>query len=584
MEDNQFELIDVEQLLKDGESITLEFKESSGSISKDIWETYSAFANTYGGKILLGIHENTKEEMKKTKTKYTIVGMKNIQKRLKEFWDAMNGDKVSTNILMDRDVMAVKADDKDVLLIRVPVADYKKRPVYINGNPMKGTFRRNFEGDYHCTEEEIRAMIRDSSDVGIDGRLLPGSSMDDIDLESLQAYRNLFNAYKIGHPFSNLDNKGFLRNLGGYIFDRKTGEEGLTAAGLLMFGKGLSIREYYENLGMDYIDRSHLETGQRWSDRIAIDGTWENNLFQFATKVLAKITADLPKPFQLNGVIRTELDGVRQSVREALVNMIIHADYQIMGQLRVEKFEDGFLFSNPGNLKIPVTEIFKGECTASRNPKIAMMFRTIGFCENIGSGFPTILQAWNSENWRSPDLYNSLENRRVDLRLWMCETLPHQAKSKLFELYGQDYQSLSEDEQIVLASAALEGSVTPLRIQTLLKEDLEDIVDLLNKLTKEEYLLRKTTGKKQEYSVNDQYAKTVLSIIDLSEDQITETDEILINLLKSHGCVTNKMIIDSVSSINSLSGASKAMDKFVKKGIVFKEKEGRTILYKLVQA
>lgn len=72
--------------------------------------------------------------MKKTKTKYTIVGMKNIQKRLKEFWDAMNGDKVSTNILMDRDVMAVKADDKDVLLIRVPVADYKKRPVYRQPN------------------------------------------------------------------------------------------------------------------------------------------------------------------------------------------------------------------------------------------------------------------------------------------------------------------------------------------------------------------------------------------------------------------------------------------------------------------
>ena len=47
-------------------------------------------------------------------------------------------------------------------------ADYKQRPVYINGNPIKGSYKRNNEGDYHCTEEEVKAMLRDANDSGND--------------------------------------------------------------------------------------------------------------------------------------------------------------------------------------------------------------------------------------------------------------------------------------------------------------------------------------------------------------------------------------------------------------------------------
>lgn len=70
---------------------------------------------------------------------------------------------------MDSDVGVCNVKGADIIFIHVPRAEYKYRPVYINENPMKGTFKRNHEGDYHCTADEVRAMFRDSNDSGNDG-------------------------------------------------------------------------------------------------------------------------------------------------------------------------------------------------------------------------------------------------------------------------------------------------------------------------------------------------------------------------------------------------------------------------------
>ena len=64
---------DIHQLLLKGERITLECKEAKNAVPKSIWESYSAFANTVGGTILLGIKENTKE--KNPAKRFTITGV-----------------------------------------------------------------------------------------------------------------------------------------------------------------------------------------------------------------------------------------------------------------------------------------------------------------------------------------------------------------------------------------------------------------------------------------------------------------------------------------------------------------------------
>ena len=54
------------------------------------------------------------------------------------------------------------------MVIYVPVAKHEQKPVYINDDLFGGTFRRNWEGDYHCTPSEVKSMLRDQTEDTID--------------------------------------------------------------------------------------------------------------------------------------------------------------------------------------------------------------------------------------------------------------------------------------------------------------------------------------------------------------------------------------------------------------------------------
>ena len=293
--------------------------------------------------------------------RFEITGISNPSNLKKEFFDTLNSDKVNRNILTDADVEIVPYGEASLICIQVPQADYRRRPIFINGDMMKGTFKRNYEGDYHCTEDEVKAMMRDSNDAGNDGVLMENYDMNDVDPTTLSAYRNRFRTANPEHLWNGYDDKEFLRNMGGYTKDRSTGRTGLTLAGLLMFGKGLAIRERFDNLRMDYLDMTNLAPESRWSDRLTYDGRWENNLYNFFTRVLAKLVSDIKRPFMLKGVERADDTTLHKAIREALTNLIIHADYMIAGILKVEKRNDRFVFSNPGSLKLPLVDIYEGD-------------------------------------------------------------------------------------------------------------------------------------------------------------------------------------------------------------------------------
>ena len=120
-------------------------------------------------------------------------------------------------------MQAVPVDGRDLLLIGVRRAARAQRPVFVNGNSLTGTYKRNFEGDYHCTEAEVRQMLRDASDEPQDVAVLDGFGLADLDAESLKAYRNRFASHNPDHPFLAMDDRALLERLGGWRRERVSG-------------------------------------------------------------------------------------------------------------------------------------------------------------------------------------------------------------------------------------------------------------------------------------------------------------------------------------------------------------------------
>lgn len=567
-------------LLKYGEHISLECKKAEGSLPKSLWETYSAFANTVGGTILLGIEENPK--VKDISQRFCIGTIKNPDQLLKDFWNTVNSEKVSSNVLVSDHVSVEKYEGQTIIRIDVPQASYHQRPVYINGNPLKGSFKRNHEGDYHCTEEEVKSMLRDASDTGNDGGLLDGYTMDDIDPETLKAYRIEYELHNPDHVWNGIDNKSFLRNLGGYTVDRTTGKEGLTTAGLLMFGTGLAIRERFENIRMDYLDESNLTPERRWNDRLTYDGMWENNLYNFIKRTMPKLVKDIRRPFQLSGMRRIDDTPVHKAIREAVINLVIHTDYHITGVLKIVKRDDGFLFSNPGNLKLSVSSIYEGGNSRARNPHIQTMLRMIGMGDNIGSGFPTILNAWNEENWRKPDLSENTELHMVELKLWTLSLMPQECTEYLHRLMGSLYDCLPPEDQIILCTTYLEREITNSRIQILLNMHSTDVGKHLYELVQRNMLLVSPNGRWTTYRLNEEYKAQAeqLNLYDIpsSQPDLIDTDQLIYEFICENGFITTQQVV-AITRITTTAGASIALNRLIKKELVEKKRNGRHIYY-----
>ena len=515
---------DIKDLMLYGERINIEYKEAAGDLPKSLWETYSAFANTIGGVIVLGIkeHRNRYEE-----DRFEIKGVADADKMLKSFWDTINSDKVSRNILFDDDVECIDYEGKTLIAIHVPMANYTMRPVYINKNLLSGSFKRNYEGDYHCTDEEVKSMLRDANENGNDGLMLENYDMNDIDLPTLHAYRNHFKISNLDHVFNHLDDKEFLRNMGGMTTDRITRREGLTMAGLMMFGKGLPVRDRFDNIRMDYIDKTNLIGDSRWSDRLTYDGTWENNLFNFFTRVMPKLTADLKRPFKLEGMERIDDTPVHKAVREAMTNMIIHADLFITGVLKVEKHDKEFLFSNPGSLKLPIEDIMNGGNSKARNPRIQNMLRMIGFGDNIGSGYPTILRAWKDEHWRKPTLLDRTELRQVDLTMPMISLLPESVLNAMKAYYGEEtYHAMTSEEQMILAYVWNGDSISNTELQQLLGLNSIEVGKILHQMVVKQLLNKENKNRWTTYTLlKDDNADTTSEEKTDVTDNVTDKDK-----------------------------------------------------------
>ena len=468
----------------------LEFKSAKGGLPKSLWETYSAMANTHGGVILLGVENDGK-----------LTGVADPDRLKKSFWDTINNrGKVSANLLSDADMATFSHGGATILAIRIPQAARRQRPVFLGQNPLTGTFRRNYEGDYHCTEQEVGRMLSDRSEEPADSRILEYFTLDDLDTASLQQYRNRFASHHPTHPWLEEDDKGLLAKLGGWRRDRTTGIEGLTVAGLLMFGKDEAIREAMPQYHVDYREKLSPDPDIRWTDRLTTDGTWCANLYKFNLRVFQRLAQDLKLPFKLDeNLFRMGETVVHEAVREALVNTLIHTDYRGQGGIVIEKYADRFEFSNPGSLLVSFDQLMAGNVSECRNKTLQTMFMLIGLGEKAGSGIDKIRRGWASQHWRSPKISDQFQPDRVKWSLPMVSLIPDDALERLKDLFGSKFRRFSKLEVQALVTAELEGVVDNARMRQITGGHPAEMTIVLQRLVGKTALIQEGYGRWTRY-------------------------------------------------------------------------------------
>lgn len=140
------------------ESAQVEFKlaggrDGQGQLPEDIWATYSSFANTLGGEIILGVREE--------RGHFSIEGIPNPLPVLQEFWEILdNPNRTSHNILAISDVQIIEIMNKKLIRIRVPLAPEHLKPIYVGGDPYTGSYFRVGDADMHASRRQVNLLLR----------------------------------------------------------------------------------------------------------------------------------------------------------------------------------------------------------------------------------------------------------------------------------------------------------------------------------------------------------------------------------------------------------------------------------------
>lgn len=144
----------LDTLLEKSECDELEYKSAAGGFPESFWETYSAFANTEGGIIVFGVAEKDGQFF------LDKLSEKQIEKYRKDFWNNVNNKStISCNLMKSDDLVVGNFNEFPFMVFFIPRAGREQRPVYRTQNPYNGTFKRNYEGDYKCTEKEVQRIL-----------------------------------------------------------------------------------------------------------------------------------------------------------------------------------------------------------------------------------------------------------------------------------------------------------------------------------------------------------------------------------------------------------------------------------------
>jgi ATP-dependent DNA helicase RecG len=372
-------------IIEEGESEVREFKER---FNTDAIETAVAFANTRGGRIVIGVSDSG-----------TLVAQEFPKEVLRDYVNRI-ATATEPSVIPEAEKLATSRGDVIVLSI----TEFPLKPVATRGR----CYRRAGSTTRQMTPSEIAEMHVRSTGQSMDAVIVPGKTKEDIDLERVREYMRLASEQK-RRAFLNSETPWQVLKKLELVKD----VDKITRAAILLFGKNPQ-----SPLTQAVVHAGRLREKVNIMDNVIIEGA----IIDQVEKTVEFIKKNLHVRFEITGKPqRKEIwDYPLLAIREAVINAICHRDYGHVSDIQIKIMEDALQVWSPGFLpfNLTVADLLDPMHSSSpRNKLIAQIFYDIGLIERYGSGIHRILDACKEAKQPEPLLENFSGGFRIKFSL-----------------------------------------------------------------------------------------------------------------------------------------------------------------------
>ena len=440
-------------------------RKSARKDDKEIAKHISAFANSAGGKLVIGIEDDGE-----------VTGFKRDGARdIENFERAALTTCTPTPIVRRDRIHVVNSSGEDDLILVLDIEASTSHSVARASDDE--VFLRQNDRSVRLNREQVLALEYDKGQRVFEDELVEDSSLDDVDHEVLDRYKEILGTDAPDEQV--LRSRRFMR------------DGRLTVAGALLFAQDPSAMMPQARVRVLRYDGVKMETGER------LNITKERFFCGPLPKVIQgayELISSMLREFQFLGS-----DGKFQTVPEypefawfeGLVNAVTHRDYSFRGDyIRVSMFDDRLEIVSPGALPNIVTLDNMRTTRYSRNPRVARTLVEFGWVRELNEGVKRIYTEMQDSLLNDP-VYAEPDGTKVQLTLENNIVARIVRRSEALEdrVSPEAIASLGEYELAAVRLAFTNGKVTARELAEHIGRDRRTASRLLGKLVGEGGLL-----------------------------------------------------------------------------------------------
>ena len=328
-----------------------------------------AMANADGGVLAIGVSDKTR----------TLEGVDQHTEKLNELlrvpFDFCNPSiPVTCSYLPCKDK---DGNENHILLMEIPAS------MYLHTNQADEAFMRVGDKSRKLPFDERVQLMYDKGERFYEDTAVYGATVDDIDMDAVADYTKL-----VGYSKTPLE---YLRENNGFVTTNKQGEEDVSTACILLFGK--NPQKFFPRARTRFIRYEGIDEKVGAEMNVIKDVTFEGTILNQVRKTIDFIETQVREHTFLgqHGQFVTRRDYPEFVIQEMTVNSVCHRAYSIKGtEIQIKMFDDRLVFETPGKLPGMVKPTNIRNTHFSRNPKIAAFLKAYHYVKEYGEGVDRI--------------------------------------------------------------------------------------------------------------------------------------------------------------------------------------------------